>query len=255
MTTENGLTEDAVLEWLQGQPEFFIRHPELLAANLEPEDTVIPMEVGELQWLRRQNKELRVNLAGMLERIRQNEEIYRIFHAIAITMIHAESLTELINGLAVRMEKAFAIDRVSVALGDDPATPGGKILAMLPGAGLPGEMAEGLGQRLFFPGQGVLQEALGSSGQCIIRIGREGANRQLFFGSASDDIRSEALVPLLHDGSLIGSLNLGARVPSRFLPSHATDLVSNLAEVLTICLCKPTVNLDVARPPPDRELS
>jgi diguanylate cyclase (GGDEF)-like protein len=45
-----------------------------------------------------------------------------------------------------------------------------------------------------------------------------------------------ALVPLLRNRRLIGSLNLGSRDPSRFTPLLGTDFVEHMGSIIAICL-------------------
>lgn len=236
------MTEAEVVDWLAGHPEFFLRHPEMLAANLldaeAPQvNNIISLPEAELTQLRRKNQELREQLAGMLERIRRNEEIYQAFHRVQVAMIRAGDAEELIRVATGELEQAFAIRQVTVVLSDRFAWPA------------PGEGAwrvcgvpEGIRNRCWCLDHVILTEELGTTGRCVVRVGLEGTRRESFFGEASPDIRSEALVPLFQDGALIGSLNLGGRIPSRFLPGNATDLVENLAEVLAVCLRMPNLS-------------
>ncbi|MET3133514.1 two-component system cell cycle response regulator [Oxalobacteraceae bacterium GrIS 1.11] len=53
---------------------------------------------------------------------------------------------------------------------------------------------------------------------------------------AGASLRSIALVPLLRNRRLIGSLNLGSADPSRFLPSLGTDFIEHMASIIAICL-------------------
>ena len=49
-------------------------------------------------------------------------------------------------------------------------------------------------------------------------------------------LASVALVPLLRNKRLIGSLNLGSRDPSRFTPLLGTDFVEHMGSIIAICL-------------------
>lgn len=49
-------------------------------------------------------------------------------------------------------------------------------------------------------------------------------------------LQSIALVPLLRNKRLIGSLNLGSLDPARFVPSMGTDFVEHMASIIAICL-------------------
>src|SRR5471030_885047 len=49
-------------------------------------------------------------------------------------------------------------------------------------------------------------------------------------------LQSVALVPLLRNKRIIGSLNLGSIDPTRFTPSLGTDFIEHMASIIAICL-------------------
>jgi len=49
-------------------------------------------------------------------------------------------------------------------------------------------------------------------------------------------LQSVAMVPLLRNKRIIGSLNLGSVDPTRFTPSLATDFIEHMASIIAICL-------------------
>lgn len=236
MDTHTPFEEREVLAWLQKNPDFFSQYPELLPAAIHASGKVLSLEAGQLNLLRRQNDQLREKLDSILERIRRNEEIYRAFHTIQIQMITAPNPQALLVAVTEQPEKLFDIQRVSVVLSDSETD-----LNQL----FDNDKQTEEENRLFVLDHSTLARNLGSSGLPTIRIGREGENRHLFFGKSARNIRSEALVPLYRPRSddrqplqLIGSLNLGGSTPSRFLPSQATDLLQDLADVLSLCLVR-----------------
>ncbi|MFA9215726.1 MAG: DUF484 family protein [Sphingomonadaceae bacterium] len=56
------------------------------------------------------------------------------------------------------------------------------------------------------------------------------------FPHAPAGLQSVALVPLLRNKRIIGSLNLGSCDPARFTPSLGTDFVEHMASIIAICL-------------------
>ncbi|MBF0175988.1 MAG: DUF484 family protein [Magnetococcales bacterium] len=231
MSDHSTITEYQVDRWLRENPDFFRTHADLLPAAITASGRVLSLESGKLDHLQRQNEQIREQLDGMLERVRRNEEIYRTLHTIQVGLIGARTLFQLVKAATSALELAFDISRVTLALSD-----------CAEGFGLtlenrPPELAD----RVFVVSQAVLNQMLGDGRSTIIRIGMEGGgNRHLFFGTHTPSIRSEALVPLsLTTGGsrkLLGSLNLGGTIPSRFIPSYSTDLVQDLSEVIALCL-------------------
>jgi diguanylate cyclase (GGDEF)-like protein len=56
------------------------------------------------------------------------------------------------------------------------------------------------------------------------------------FPHPPEGLQSVALVPLLRNKRLIGSLNLGSRDLERFTPALGTDFVEHMASIIAICL-------------------
>jgi diguanylate cyclase (GGDEF)-like protein len=56
------------------------------------------------------------------------------------------------------------------------------------------------------------------------------------FPDPSQRLQSVAIVPLLRNKRIIGSLNLGSVDPARFSPSLGTDFVEHMASIIAICL-------------------
>ncbi|WP_193771347.1 DUF484 family protein [Candidatus Magnetaquicoccus inordinatus] len=238
MNTISSLKEAQVLAWLQQNPDFLPNHPELLPTT-GADGKVISLEAGQLSHLRRQNDQLRDKLDAILNRLLRNEEIYRAFHAIQTRMILASSPWAVIAIATQEPENLFNIKRVTVSLTAKESS-----LVQLFHRTPPPEALE---ERLFVLDHSLLTQILGEGSAPVIRVGREGKNKQCYFGQITPSIRSEALVPLYapDDGQapqrrLIGALNLGGEAPNRFLPSDATDLLQDLANVFSHCLMRMT---------------
>jgi two-component system cell cycle response regulator len=62
------------------------------------------------------------------------------------------------------------------------------------------------------------------------------AAHQAMFPRPPVGMQSIALVPLLRNKRLIGSLNLGSTDPTRFTPAMGTDFVEHMGSIIAICL-------------------
>ncbi len=62
------------------------------------------------------------------------------------------------------------------------------------------------------------------------------AAHQSSFPQQPPGLQSIALVPLLRNKRLIGSLNLGSLDPVRFTPAMGTDFIEHMASIIAICL-------------------
>ncbi|MBF0295837.1 MAG: DUF484 family protein [Magnetococcales bacterium] len=229
------LTPEQVRHWLAANPRFFDLYPELLPAAISASGKVLSLEAGQLNALRRRNDQLSQDLDAMLERIRRNEGIYTAFHDIQVQLMTASAPWEMLMAATWKPERLFDIHRATVTI-SSRAT---ELLALF--ATPPNQ--EEARERLFPIEHKLLVETFRDSPRPVIRVGLEGKNRDLFFGTIAHEIRSEALVPLYSRpdagaNSLIGSLNLGGQTPNRFLPSDSTDLLRDLADILGLCLAR-----------------
>jgi len=62
------------------------------------------------------------------------------------------------------------------------------------------------------------------------------AAHQAMFPNQPPGLQSIALVPLLRNKRLIGSLNLGSLDATRFTPAMGTDFIEHMASIIAICL-------------------
>ncbi|MBF0358807.1 MAG: DUF484 family protein [Magnetococcales bacterium] len=234
MDSDLNIQEEQIYSWLKENPDFFKKYPELLPAAITASGKVLNLEAGQLKSLQKQNEQLKERLESILARLNRNDEIHQAYHAIQIKLLTAQTPQELITVATESPEEVFDIGRITVAICEAEKNITGLCVDM--GDDFPKD-------RLFFIEEKELLSTLNNKEAPIIRVGLEGNNRHLFFGSYTKHIRSEALVPLFSHpdkgkSQLIGSLNIGDPSPSRFLPSDSTELLQDLANVLGLCLSR-----------------
>ena len=175
-----------------------------------------------------ENQRLRDQLQTLLAEARLNEQKMHRFDQLERCLIRTRSLAELIQILLCDFKTAFDHDAVTLAL-IDPKYEIARILEEEKGGDA--EMA-GL----------VLLES------SIVLINLYGDNLRPFLGafdagrhsaildSSSCGCVSVAFLPLLSQGELIGSLNIGSRKVERFATGSGTDFLERLAAIFAICL-------------------
>lgn len=174
-----------------------------------------------------ENTSLRQQLEALLQEARQNEEKMRRFDRLEQRLIGARSLAELLQLLLVEYQQAFGIEYVSLAL-VDPEYEAARILdaegadAILPSLRLLPSAAslERLFTREF------------ATRLCAFDAQRHGD----LFHAPAEAIASVALMPLMRQGELIGSFNLGSAVAERYNPTVSTDFLDRLSAIAAICL-------------------
>jgi len=174
-----------------------------------------------------ENRKLRNSLRELTEEARNNEETLKRFDGRELSLLGAETLSELLEILTSGMRDSFQLPCISLVLEDGNH----ELRHLLTGTGIQPEdfrdvlfvddleRFHPLYRRLSTPWLGPF-------------LGDE--HRTLF--SDCSPLRSLALVPLIRRGTLVGSLNLGSPEKTRFTRHHATDFLHRLATIAAVCL-------------------
>jgi len=190
------------------------------AAEAAPAGTRLSVAVMQAE-----NRRLRRQLDELLQEARLNQDKMRRFDQIERKLIAAPTLAALIEILLADYKALFHLDVVTLALVD----PQYEVAGFL--AGTSAAVAEGL---LFLDSDQSLQAVHGSTGRPLL-AGPEPAHDFLFGGSPTARA-TVALLPLVHRGQFIGSLNLGSHDPLRFELGSSTDFLARLAALVAVCL-------------------
>ena len=179
-----------------------------------------------IQALREENRRLRRELQAQAWQAESNETIFRRFHQVELSLLNADGLTDLLARMTRETQDILALDEVSLVLHD----PEREIANLL---------VRGGPIRLLFPSVVLVDQASTCSpgGRLLSRpwLGPFRPAHACLFG-APERLRSVALLPLLSQGCLFGSLNLASADPDRYTRSHAHDFHSRLAAVSSLCL-------------------
>ena len=176
--------------------------------------------------LQEDNRRLRRELQTLAREAKSNEAIFRRFHQLELSLLNASSLISLLERMTRETQDILALDEVSLVLHD----PEREIASLL----VRGGPARELSPRVVL----VDQASDCSPGGSALDRPWLGPFRQehsnLF--RAPERVRSVALLPLLSQGCLFGSLNLASTDPERYTRSHAYDFHSRLAAMSSLCL-------------------
>lgn len=210
---------------------------------------------------------LRTQFDRLLSEARLNQAKLRRFDQIERQLIAAPSLTALVQALLVDFGALFELDAVTLAL-VDPEYEAARVLSegwseatqaaldedeagadadpttdtrsTAPAQGSEPATHTTTGTdwfaRLLLLGSGQLLKQIYARGWRPLLGSPEPAQAALFQGVAVRGLGSTALLPLLHRGECIGSLNLGSRDAARFSAGNSTDFLERLAALAAICL-------------------
>ncbi len=184
--------------------------------------------------LMEENESLRASMAYMMEQAERNHGIMCRHQAFDLEIVGSDSFPSLVSTIFRSLPVISELDIVSLCLIDE----GEDIRTVMTRLGVDFadfphlvfvESAPALG---FVPSRSDLL-----TGPPRPLLGPYiPASHQPMFPHAPAGLQSIALVPLLRNKRLIGSLNLGSLDPVRFTPSMGTDFIEHMASIIAICL-------------------
>jgi diguanylate cyclase (GGDEF)-like protein len=175
-----------------------------------------------------ENQALRRQLQSLLAEARQNEEKMRRFDRLERRLIGVRSLSGLIRILLQDYRAVFDLDAVTLALAD----PEYEAARILESESRGGAQVAGL---IFLEDAALLAQNFGGRDAPLLGA-YDPARHAGLFAAQSCTNASVALLPLMRQGALIGSLNLGSCEAGRFSSDSGTDFLERLAAIVAICL-------------------
>ncbi|RZL35179.1 MAG: sensor domain-containing diguanylate cyclase [Rubrivivax sp.] len=172
-----------------------------------------------------QVQELRQQLQSLLEAAKANERKLDRFDALERRLMAVESMEELVNLLLVECRADFQLEAAELWLLD----PDGELRRSLPA--LPMVKAPQL-----LESHGPLKDLFGAARVSrLVGPGPDEAIVSKAFGEGTP-VRSAALLPLIRQGMLIGSLHFGSRDPQRYDATSGTKFLDRLSSIAAIAI-------------------
>jgi hypothetical protein len=210
--------EDSVGRFLEQTPDYFLRHPELLAALVIPHPETgraVSLVERQVRVLRERNDTLSRQLHELIGNARDNDQLAERLQRFALAVVDAGALDDLLDTAQDMLRQEFNLDGVALRITGNPrpSCPRPEFVADDPALErLHTRLAERNGQ----PQCGPAPEA---------------GILDALFGAAADAIRSTAVIGLNRRG-LRGVLVLGSRDPQRFRPDMGTVYLARLGDLL-----------------------
>ncbi|TFW30769.1 GGDEF domain-containing protein [Massilia horti] len=177
-----------------------------------------------------ENESLRARMAQMAAQAEYNHEIMRRHQAFDLQIVAAATFEELVGTILRTLPVISELDTVTLSLVD----PDADIHTVMLKLGVQFDAFPGL---LFCASADDLDFERGPSDVPRPRLGPFApATHRAAFPHPPQGLQSVALVPLLRNKRLIGSLNLGSLDPARFTPALGTDFIEHMASIIAICL-------------------
>lgn len=218
------LDEAAVIAWLRRHPDILVRHPEICAFLLPPEErregaNVVELQRFLVQRLRGELKQASDLGSALLDASRQNMAVQTRVHAATLALLDATGFEHLVHIATQDWTDILDVDVVSICVEGDPARTRRIAHQTIPQSGV------------FVVPEGSIDQLLGPGVLAVLRA--ESGHAERLYGPAADLVKSDALARLdFGPGAPVGMLALGTRKAGSFQPTHGTELLQFLARVL-----------------------
>lgn len=174
-----------------------------------------------------ENQELKRQMALLLAQARQNEQVMRRFQDAELRLLNVGGFKDLLQYVLRELKERFDLEIVTLALLD----PEYEVRRMLIDLGI---------STTEFPELVCLDNPSGFIRLCgnslSPALGRYDAISRAPFFPPDSQPASVAILPMVRQDRLIGSLNLGSLDQERFEPGMATDFLGRLGVIVGICL-------------------
>lgn len=211
---EHTVNDAEVAAYLAEHPDFFERHPDLLADLQLPHDSgnAISLVERQVAVLRERNMDMRHRLSKLLDNARDNDKLFDKTKRLVLALLEGRKAEDSVNSLFYSFEKDFQIHFTRLILfRPNPGKLGQARCVTLTDAKAP------------------LAKVLKSQKAMCGQLGNE--EKAYIFGEQAPLVGSAALVPLIH-GTCFGLLAVGNRDANYYRSSMGTLFLSYIAEIL-----------------------
>jgi len=216
--------EAEIAAWLEANPDFFDRQPQLLARLRLPDPRggtqTVSLVERQLELLREQNRKLERKLADFIAVARANDALHVKVLALARRLAAARSRAAAIAALEASLREDFGIAQSVLVLAGTGAADGDARFLRHVGPDAP-EL------RSF--------ETLFAAGRPRCGQLRDSQRDFLFGPGSAAEVGSVALVPLGPPGQP-GLLACASPDAERFNPTMSTDFLARIGELITAAL-------------------
>jgi uncharacterized protein YigA (DUF484 family) len=220
--TPDGNTEDLIIEHLLAHPEFFERHPGVLARLKLPHQrghAAVSLIERQVLVLREKHASLEQKLHELIENGRANDAIAGRMHRLALRLLRARGEDAVLTALEASLREDFGASRW-VVLVTDPAFAGLASHANRSVRVVPRGSPELKAFESFFesarPRSGVIRDV----------------QREYLFGNEPPQVGSAVLIPLGEHASL-GLLAVASDDTERYQPTMSTDFLARIGEIVS----------------------
>jgi uncharacterized protein YigA (DUF484 family) len=211
------LDDEVVARYLREHPEFFARHPRLLAELKLPHErgTAVSLIERQVTLLRERNIDTRKRLAQLVDTAHANDALFEKTRRFTLHLLDAHTPADIDDALGVELLVSLAADHVACHYVHAVRVQGRHLVSHESDAALP---LPQLSRNLASNGASVLCGTI-----------RDEEYRELFGESAG---HASAVLVVLQAQRLTGILAIGSRDPARFSAEMGSLFARYLGDVL-----------------------
>ncbi len=174
-----------------------------------------------------------IDMEKVIERLRANQEIAHKFFEVEACILSILNFKDLFEKLLTEIREKFGIPHLWLSMIDQSDI-----------SSLIQELAssELLKERLNITRRDLFLELIQNKPKPVLTNGDLKSFYKLFPENEKYFIKSIAVVPLMLDGEIIGSLNMADHSEQRFQPGMDTKFLEQLATIVSICLSNVTAH-------------
>jgi hypothetical protein len=217
--------EETVTRFLEQTPDYFLHHPELLAALAIPHPETgraVSLVERQVRVLRDRNESLARQLHELINNARDNDLLAERVQRFALAMIDASALDDVLDTALDMLRQDFSLDGVALRIGGNPRPPGPRAGFVADGDATLDRLHTRLAER---------------NGQPLCGTGLDAGILQTLFGEPAAAIRSTAVIALERRG-LRGVLVLASNDPQRFRADMGTLYLARLGDLLIATIAR-----------------
>ena len=178
----------------------------------------------ERKTLQKQNEELQRTIRMTVRRIEHNETILKRFFDVELKLLACNKLSDLIALLLTDFKHTFKLSAVTLYLFDPDELAKNLLI------GIPAAHSKAL---TLFKRQDELNELSPNS---ELQAGELSTGLRKLLFPDNPFVLSAAMLPLIRQDCLIGSLHLGAQDSDRYSIDYRYDYLSHLCSVISVCI-------------------
>ena len=219
--TDNAELERQLIKYLRDHPDFFERHPELLADMTLPHTTggAISLIERQVSVLREQKEAVRSKLQSLIQNATANEKLNERLNSLTLALLDTQTLDDVLEIVQSRLSKDFDADAVAIRLfntGHPSLVNRAEII----------DWSE--------PVMGAFEKVIRERRPVCGRLGH--GQLESLFNDDAGNIASAALIPLVESENSVscyGMVAIGSHDRERFRADMGTLFLSQLGKILS----------------------